>query len=120
MQMGLNTDIQRQGKTIHVQTEDVTTPTHYVITHLFLAGSIIASEQRDYEEGMSADDVKTLVRAQHQEMIRAALSGRYDRALLLHRPRASSRGKLPRARRPTPTRDETSSPNLSLDDEGST
>ena len=91
MQMGLNTDITHQGKTLHVQTEDVAGAQRELITHVFLAGLIITSERRPYDEDSSAEQVRAQLRSQHQLMIRAVLSGRYDRALLLHRSRPATR-----------------------------
>ena len=101
MQMGANTDITHQGKTLHVQTEDVNNEgSTELVTHLFLAGQIIASQRTPYTLEDDSSHVKERLRAQHQEMIRAVLSGRYDRALLLHRSRRtpSRANEVPLAR----------------------
>ena len=98
MQIGLNTDIVHQGKTLHVQTEDVGDAQRYLVTHLFLAGSIIDSRRLDYEEGLSKEELKGLIRTQHQGVIRAILSGQYNRKLLLHRPRMATTDSIPLAR----------------------
>jgi hypothetical protein len=101
MQIGLNTDIVHQGKTLHIQTEDVHGTQRYLITHLFLAGSIIDSQRLDYEEELSEEELKSLIRTQHQSVIRALLSGHYNRRLLLHRPRAHTQRDIPLAREST-------------------
>lgn len=88
MQMGANTDIAHQGKTLHVQTEDVSGETSpEIVTHLFLAGQIIVSQRTPYSTDDGSELVRERLRAQHQEMIRAVLSGQHDRALLLSRSR---------------------------------
>ena len=97
MQMGLNTDLIHQGKTLHIQTEDVASPQGYIITHLFLAGSILASQRLDYEEGLIPEELKALIRTQHHGMIRAVQAGEYNRKLLLHRPRSNQSSFLPLA-----------------------
>ena len=106
MQIGLNTDIVHQGKTLHVQTEDVGDAQRYLITHLFLAGSIIDSQRLDYEDNLSKEELKSLIRTQHQGMIRAILSGQYNRKLLLHRPRATAHDAIPLARHQNPQRSD--------------
>ena len=106
MQIGLNTDIVHQGKTLHVQTEDVGDAQRYLVTHLFLAGSIIDSRRLDYKEGLSKEELKSLIRTQHQGMIRAIVSGRYNRKLLLHRPRMNTHDTIPLARHQTPQRED--------------
>ena len=88
MQIGLNTDVVHQGKTLHIQTEDVIATPRYIVTHLFLAGSIIASQRCDCEEHQSEEELKGMIHKQHQSMIRAVYAGQYNRKILLHRPRA--------------------------------
>ena len=73
--MGLNTDLIHQGKTLHVQTEDIGYPQGYMITHLFLAGSILATQRLDYEEGLGSEEIQARIRSQHQRMIRAVQTG---------------------------------------------
>ena len=97
MQIGLNTDIVHQGKTLHIQTEDIGATQHYIITHLFLAGSIIDSQRHHYEEDLSKEEIKSLIQLQHQTMIRTLLSGHYNRKILLHRSRAQPTRNLPLA-----------------------
>ena len=98
MQIGLNTDVVHQGKTLHIQTEDVIATPRYIVTHLFLAGSIIASQRCDCEEHQSEEELKGMIHKQHQSMIRAVYAGQYNRKILLHRPRANATRTIPLAR----------------------
>ena len=98
MQIGLNTDVVHQGKTLHIQTEDVIATRRYVITHLFLAGSIIASQRCECEEHQSEEELKGIILKQHQSMIRSVYAGQYNRKILLHRPRANVTRNIPLAR----------------------
>ena len=103
MQIGLNTDIVHQGKTLHIQTEDIGATQGYIITHLFLAGSIIDSQRLNYEEDLSMEEIKSLIQSQHQMMIRTLLSGHYNRKILLHRPRTQRTQNHPLAHRSSET-----------------
>lgn len=97
MQLGMNSNIERQGKTLHVQTEDSGRDYGHVITHLFLAGSIIETTRVDYDTSLPEADLKILVRTQHQKMLRAVMGGAFDKKLMLVKPSALS-SSIPLAR----------------------
>ena len=116
MQIGLNTDIVHQGKTLHVQTEDVVAIPRYIVTHVFIAGSIIDSHRTECNEDQSEEELKEIIRAQHQRVIRAIYAGQYNRKLLLHRPRANAHRDIPLARhRANPPDESRPSPSNTLE-----
>jgi hypothetical protein len=82
-QMGFNNNVKYEGNVFHVQTEDSGLDAPHVITHLFAdGGRVIKSHKRSYEREVSRADVATYVRslmkAQHMEMVLALREGRFD------------------------------------------
>src|SRR5215831_3101180 len=82
-QLGFNNNVQYQGATYHVQTEDSGIDRPHVITHLFAdGGRVIKSHKRTYEKEVSRADVaayvRSLMKAQHMEMVLALREGRFD------------------------------------------
>lgn len=83
-QMGFNNNIQFQGVTFHVQTEDSGLDTPHIITHLFAdGGRVIKSHKRSYaaaipQEPDIATYVRELMKAQHLEMVLLLREGRFD------------------------------------------
>lgn len=83
-QMGFNNNIQFQGQTFHVQTEDSGLDTPHIITHLFAdGGRVIKSHKRSYagaaeREADIASYVRELMKAQHLEMVLLLREGRFD------------------------------------------
>jgi hypothetical protein len=81
---GFNHNINHRGRVFHVQTEDsgVNNPT--IVTLLYVGGNILASKRTSYSELLTAENVPDLVRqrmeAQHKEMLRNLLAGKYDGA----------------------------------------
>ncbi len=85
-QMGFNNNIKFQEKVFHVQTEDSGLDQPHIITHLFAdGGRIIKSNKRSYEEHVSrgdiADFVRSLMKAQHLEMVLALREGKFDEVI---------------------------------------
>ena len=80
---GLNTDIQYNGKTYHIQTEDGGTPNPVITTHLFQAGAIQSMRKSSYKDILKSDSLKEIVRdmmkEQHKSVIRELISGKFDR-----------------------------------------
>lgn len=81
--LGYNTNARHKGKVYHIQTEDSGTSRPHVITHLFAdGGRIIASRKTSYQEHLTAQDyrdiVKKLMQEQHKAMFRALRDGEYD------------------------------------------
>jgi hypothetical protein len=85
-QLGFNNNMQYQGATYHVQTEDSGIDRPHVITHLFAdGGRIIKSVKRSYANEVKRDDVagyvRALMKAQHMEMCIALREGTYDEVI---------------------------------------
>lgn len=97
MQVGMNTNVHHQGKTLHIQTEDSGSQHGHVVTHIFLAGTIIASKKVEYEFHTSPEILQALIKSLHHEMVSDLKSGHYDKKIILVRPRRP-RGEVPLAR----------------------
>lgn len=81
-QMGFNNNIKFHDQQFHVQTEDSGLDAPHIITHLFAdGGRVIKSHKRDYSEHVRradvADYVKSLMKAQHLEMVMMLREGRF-------------------------------------------
>lgn len=82
-QMGFNNNIKFNDRLFHVQTEDSGLDQPHIMTHLFAdGGRVIKSHKRDYTEHVNrpdvADYVRSLMKAQHLEMVVALREGRFD------------------------------------------
>jgi len=82
-QMGFNNNIKFKDQAFHVQTEDSGLDAPHIITHLFAdGGRVIKSHKRDYTDhvnrGDVADYVRSLMKAQHLEMVMMLRQGRFD------------------------------------------
>lgn len=82
-QMGFNNNVKYQGHVFHVQTEDSGLDAPHVITHLFAdGGRVIKSHKRSYEKEVRRADVtnyvRSLMKAQHMEMVLALRESRFD------------------------------------------
>jgi hypothetical protein len=105
MILGLNTDVRHRGKTFHIQTEDSGPSNPVLITHLFISGTIIATEKQGYDALVTdgvADEarVRERMRRQHKVMYEGLMAGTHDEAA--RRPRRPSRSRfkdIPLARR---------------------
>lgn len=73
MVTGLNSEIENNGKTYHVQTEDGGLRNPIILTRVFFGGSVISSKKTSYVYLLDREDLKgvveQLMREQHQEMI---------------------------------------------------
>jgi len=82
MLVGYNHNINHEGKTYHIQTEDSGTPTMCVTTLLFISGTIIASKKTAYAELAQKDgyeaDLLDLMQSQHKELLIKLRDGFYD------------------------------------------
>ncbi len=90
---GYNTNVNYQGETLHIQTEDGGPAHPHISTHVFAdGGRIIASKRTDYSSWLSdssyRDQVKATMRVQHKDMLIALRNGHYDE--LLHPPKPGS------------------------------
>jgi hypothetical protein len=82
MLSGFNTNVRHRGVLFHVQTEDSGRAHPHVITHLYHAGTILASEKRGYADRIGQSDlpgaVKALMESQHGAMLERLRSGGLD------------------------------------------
>ncbi len=108
MILGLNTDVRHRGKTFHIQTEDSGPSNPVLITHLFIGGSIIASQKSGYADllidgEVDEGPVRERMRAQHKQMYEALMAGEHDAAARRPRGRDSRFKDIPLARKPKHT-----------------
>src|SRR5688572_17784223 len=85
-QMGFNNNIKFRDQVFHVQTEDSGLDAPHIITHLFAdGGRVVKSHKRDYTAQVARADVaeyvRSLMKAQHLEMVMALREGRFDAVL---------------------------------------
>ena len=85
MNAGLNSNIKRDGKIFHIQTEDSGHKYGHIISHLFLDGAIYASTKLEYKELMETQEGDELEEAilklmckSHRKMIAKLTSGGFD------------------------------------------
>jgi hypothetical protein len=82
MLTGFNTDVNHEGKTFHVQTEDKGKANPVIETLIYEGGQILASRRQDYAEkagiGTSRDTLIALMERQHQAVVRDIRLGKYD------------------------------------------
>lgn len=80
---GLNTDIEYQGKTYHVQTEDSGQKNPTILTILFQSGAILSTRKTSYADIVKAENLpailKELMSEQHKKMIEDLQAGRFSK-----------------------------------------
>ncbi len=79
---GYNTDVQFQGQVYHIQTEDNGVSNPAIITLIYRGGAILHRRKSDYGHligipGM-AEQVRSLMRDQHQQVIKSITEGSLD------------------------------------------
>lgn len=90
--VGFNHNILHLGWEFHLQTEDSGVQNPHIITHLFHAGTILATKKLVYDASSAPEFVKDLMQAQHKAVLRELKAGGQDeriRALLGDAPKAS-------------------------------
>lgn len=79
---GFNTNVRYRGRMYHVQTEDSGRKNPHIISHLYYAGIILASEKSGYDEHLAAEDLDSQVRermeAQHKSMLERLKAKEFD------------------------------------------
>ena len=90
MQIGQNSEVSRNGRVLHIQTEDAGREHGYIVTHLFLSGNILVSERQTYHPHIDDDELRTLIKQQHRSMHQALNNGEYDRTILLKHARMNA------------------------------
>ena len=80
--LGYNTNVRHAGKLFHIQTEDSGRGHPHVITHLFTAGTILATKKTAYAEHLDSADweerVRQLMKDQHKAMFVELRDGEHD------------------------------------------
>ena len=85
--LGFNHNLKFGPRVYHVQTEDSGLPHAHYITHLFVGGNILASMKTSYADRANEPDlaktVRSLMEAQHKQMVKRLVAGEFnDRAQL--------------------------------------
>ena len=79
---GFNTDVEYNGKTYHVQTEDKGLETPFILTLVYDRGTILASRRQPYEDlftgGFNEKDLAARLQRQHNLICAAVNAGRID------------------------------------------
>ena len=82
MVTGFNTDVQHEGKVIHVQTEDKGLDNPIIETLVYRGGEILAARRSSYADlaakGVEEAVIAQRIEAQHNEMIAAVRAGKFD------------------------------------------
>ena len=82
MLTGFNTDIEYEGVTYHVQTEDRGTANPLIESLVYVKGEILANRRTDYtnllEAGADKGAIQVLMDRQHRTIVDAIGSGRID------------------------------------------
>ena len=77
MIFGFNTDVQRNGTTFHVQTEDRSPRNSVVDSVIYVRGLIVDRVRTPYDsQEKTADQIEALVRTQHREIVESLRSGK--------------------------------------------
>ena len=76
--LGYNHNVRYGGHIFHVQTEDSGPGNPHLFTHLFFEGSILASKRGQYDPGLSEDEVRAMMQAQHKAILKELKQASYD------------------------------------------
>ncbi len=80
--LGYNTNVRHDGLLFHIQTEDSGVDHPHIITHLFVAGTILSSKKTPYNNVLEDEDVEASIRAlmkdQHRTMFIELRDGVHD------------------------------------------
>lgn len=76
---GFNTDIEYNGTTYHVQTEDKGAPAHMIMSLVYDRGTILASKRATYEDIVGIEtEIAERVQRQHKLICAAIRAGRLE------------------------------------------
>ena len=98
MNPGLNTEVHRRGRVVHIQTESTGEPPN-IITHVFVGGSVVASirsELNSVAAGSSVAYERQQMLRQHRTVHHRVEHGELDGRLLI--PSGASSSHIPLAR----------------------
>lgn len=96
---GLNHNIKQGGILFHIQTEDSGVRWGHVISHLFIGGTILATERTSYKDkvDLPADElekhVREAIRQSHKAMIHKLVTGGYDDLAAKYKPNQAEQGE---------------------------
>src|SRR5262249_15674127 len=76
--LGYNHNVRHAEWLWHVHTQDSRVQNPHIFTHLFHAGTILASKRLDYDPESEEETVRQLMQAQHKAMLRSLKAGEYD------------------------------------------
>jgi hypothetical protein len=80
--LGYNTNVKHDENLFHIQTEDSGVDHPHIITHLFTAGTILATKKTSYGDFLERekweDDVRQLMKDQHKAMFVELRDGAHD------------------------------------------
>src|SRR4051812_6259219 len=76
--LGYNHNVRYHGRVFHVQTEDSGPVRPWVFTHLFHAGTILATKKQGYDAEAPEDAVKAMMQKLHKTMIKELSHGMHD------------------------------------------
>lgn len=79
--LGYNHNVKYGGQIFHVQTEDSGPGNPHIFTHLFFAGSILASKREEYEPKTPEDEVRALMQSQHKAILKELKHADYDQRI---------------------------------------
>lgn len=112
-QRGYNHNIAHRGRVYHVQSEDSGNLKSHIYTHVFVNGTIIATNKVDYNANEGSDGasqdlaarVVALMQASHKKMIKQLRNGELDQkieVLLGGHPEAANKSPSNPAKEPEP------------------
>ncbi len=94
MVAGFNHNIRYKGELFHVQTEDSGRANPHIVTLLYRGGTIIGSAKTSYADIIKTDElelvVESIMKEQHQGMMRRLKGGEFDARLFPSTPPPSS------------------------------
>lgn len=78
--IGYNHNFRHHGRVFHVQTEDAGTRSPHIDTHVFCAGTVVASTRTDYDPTTVRGDqeIIALMQMSHKDMCSALAKGTLD------------------------------------------
>ncbi len=76
--MGYNHQVPHRGRVFHVQSEDSGSAKRHIFTHVFFAGTIIASNRIDYGANASTADISDLLKKSQKSMLHRLVRGSLD------------------------------------------
>ena len=93
---GLNSELRRKGRTVHIQTEARTTPLT-IVTEVFVRGSVVFSQRTQIPDGSTHAEMRQMLSQIHRQMHASIARGDVDERLLTRVPSSSDGIPLARA-----------------------